>query len=649
MMEIDSKDARPDEEQALLEVEPEQLLRRRFLLKTNKSFPEARFDKQVYDTEEKIAQEAPLTCRWKVRMEYKDSAQRRAGRPQGQTLEHVSERDSHGIKQKNLGADKQRSSKWRGETILGGSSIFTGENESSEPGRIQKYSFADISAGAGGASRGAEMAGLDVVMATEPCPHACDSYDTNFPRTSRHKMDTKKLAETTKQYVVDILHISSSAFEDVDKDKKATKKRCTKILKMSRPRLVIMEQASAKASDNNVPFLNAILSSFTDAGYSVQWKIVNMVEYGLPQMRKRMIVIAAGPGEALPSWPTPTHSSNPTGDQQPFLTEEQAISGLTPELHSLHDPKSLRVIDRMARDADKPMEFVIGSNGPGRPHPDGKREFTLRELASLQGFPTYHEFKGSYQKQQICKAFPPSVAMAFYQHIRQHMEEVDGARSSGLEPFELPGAPGASDLPQTGNANEASRPLSRAALITRDEFDEAIPDAMETIQSVEHPVRSTSRQRIDTTAMPCSPRLTVSPETRRNAGPRSPASHTPSPVQQLPTPSTGGHFIAGQRAAALRRRRDRAEFEEELESDGDDDNDGPLTLETPSKRPRTSTGSVSSHTAPGSSDPEADPLEDASMSEDASLEDGCLDRDLSEVGWDLQSSPRRSESYDGEV
>lgn len=586
-----------------------------------------------------------------MRAEYKTAAERRAGRLQGQTLEHLSEADSHLIKRRNLGVDKQRSREWRGETVLRGSSIIKYEDDDLEPMQIQKYSFADISAGAGGASRGAQMAGFDVDLATEACLHAYNSYVTNFPTARVFRVDIAKLTANADQYAVDILHISSSALSDVDNDEKAAKERCTDILKMFHSRVIIMEQSSVKASDNNAPFLNAILSSFTDAGYSIQWKIVNMVDYGLPQMRKRIIMIAAGPGESLPSWPAATHSSDPTGDQEPFVTEEQVISGLTSQLHSLHDPESLRVINRRARDADKPMQYVIGGAGSvTHPHPDGKREFTLRELASLQGFPTYHEFKGSYIKKQIGSAFPPSVAMAFYQHIRQHMEEVDGARSSPLDRFDLYGASGASDLPGSSSSNEAGRPLSRPAFIARDNFGEVIPDAMETIQSIEHPVRSASRQRVDATAMPCSPRQTMSPEARQSEGPRSPASHTPSPVQQLPTPSTGGNFIAGQRAAALRRKRERAVFDEELESDGDDDNNDPLTSETPSKRPRTSTGSVSSHTDPGSSDHENDPLEGASMSaSDDEPEDGCLDRDISEVGWDFQSSPRRSESYDGEV
>ncbi|KAH8773643.1 S-adenosyl-L-methionine-dependent methyltransferase, partial [Diaporthe sp. PMI_573] len=453
ILEVDVDDARPDEEQALLEIEPEQILRKRILTNTNQPFPDCRFDPFVYVTDEQKKHKAPLTCRWKMRAEYRDPSQRRAGRLQGQALEHLSERDSHKIKKRNLGIDQQRSRKWRGETIPGGSAIeaepVKGEKEDSKPERIQKYSFAEVSAGAGGASRGAQLAGLKVVLATEPCPHACDSYRANFPNTELYQMATKELTADESQYAADFLHISSSALSAAGDDEEAVKEMCTDLLEKFHPRVLTMEQPATITSEQKAPFLNAILRSFTEAGYSIQWKPVHMVTYGLPQVRKRFIMIGAGPGEKLPSWPAPTHSLDPTGDQQRFITEEEAISGLNPRLHSLHNPDSMRVINRAARDADKPIDSAISTSGSAYPHPDGEREFTLRELACLQGFPTYHEFKGSYLKKQISTALPPSVAMAFYQHLRQHLEEVDGVHSSSPEPFELSGTSSTSNLPET--------------------------------------------------------------------------------------------------------------------------------------------------------------------------------------------------------
>lgn len=586
VLEIDADDSRPDEEQALREIGPEDILKKRILTNTNKSFPDCRFDRFAYVTAKQKEEQAPLCCRWKMRAEYKDASQRRIGRLQGLSLEHFSERDSHKIKKRNLGVDEQRAREWRGETIRGGSTScepgFTKyKSRDRETTQIQRYAFAEVSSGAGGASRGAEMAGFKVVLATESCPHACNSYRANFPNTKLYEMKTTEFAAEEIQEAVDVLHVSSSALDEAGGDPESAKKICTDLLK-SHPRLTIMEQPAAILCKRRAPLLNAILRSFTEAGYSVQGKIVNMVEYGLPQLRRRFIMIGSGPGETPVSWPTATHSSNPTGDQRPFMTEEDAISRLTLELHSLHDPENrlrARVIDWKVRDADQPMDSPINGNGSAYYHPDGERDFTFRELACIQGFPTYHQFEGSYIKKQIGNAFPPSVAMAFYQQLRQHLEEVDAVQSDEPVGDSIASLPDAND-DDTAESMMYDEPSNGL-------LDEVIPDVPLVLPSVEQPVRPSSRQRTRAAVMPPSPRHSMSPEAQPSPETSSRASYTPLPAQQLPTPSTGGRYVDIQPAAPLGLKRERDSFEEP-ESDGNEDENGSLLLQTPSKRPRVS-------------------------------------------------------------
>lgn len=585
VLEIDADDSRPDEEQALREIGPEDILKTRILTNTNKPFPNCRFDRIAYATAQQVVEKAPLCCRWKLRAEYKDASQRCTGRFQGLTLEHFSERDSHKMKKRNLGVDEQRARDWRGETIRGGSAFcepdfITDQNQDNKPTQIQRYAFAEVSAGAGGASRGAEMAGFKVVLATESCPHASKSYRANFPNTKLYEMKPAEFAAQSVQRDIDVLHISSSALNEAGTDPEAAKKICTDLLK-SHPRLTIMEQPAAILSERKAPFLNAIIWSFTEAGYSVQRKIVHMVEYGLPQIRKRFIMIGSGPGETPVSWPMATHSSNPSGDQRPFMTEEDAISRLTLELHSLHDPESLRVrvMDWKVRDADRPMDNPISGSGSIYRHPDGERDFTLRELACIQGFPTYHQFEGSYIKKQIGNAFPPSVAMAFYQCLRQHLEDIDAA-----QPAEPAGDPLAS-LPEVNYDSTAESVMYDD--LSNGPLDEVMPGVTLDDYSVEEPVGPSSRQRTRAAIMPPSPRRSMSPETQPGSRTSSPASQTPLPAHQLPTPSTGGRFINDQHATSIPLKRDREMFEEP-ESDGDEDEIGILALQTPSKRPRIS-------------------------------------------------------------
>ena len=59
-------------------------------------------------------------------------------------------------------------------------------------------------------------------------------------------------------------------------------------------------------------------------------------------------------------------------------------------------------------------------------HPSGKRGFTDREFACLQGFPLEHKFGPMGVKRQIGNAVPPVVARVLFEGIRRFMEGTDG-------------------------------------------------------------------------------------------------------------------------------------------------------------------------------------------------------------------------------
>lgn len=150
ILEIEADDERPDEEQALVEIRPEHVLRIRTLIKTNKLYPrenKPRLD-PVYNTWQKIEDFAPLTCRWKMRMEYRDAAKRKAGQSLGGALIKLAEDDVE--KRRDRVSDKELRETWRGPmgNTPGGTST--------------PYTLSDMFCGAGGVSRGAVMAGFQV-------------------------------------------------------------------------------------------------------------------------------------------------------------------------------------------------------------------------------------------------------------------------------------------------------------------------------------------------------------------------------------------------------------------------------------------------------------------------------------------------------
>ncbi len=76
-------------------------------------------------------------------------------------------------------------------------------------------------------------------------------------------------------------------------------------------------------------------------------------------------------------------------------------------------------------DGNVPLKNCITTGGSLDTHPSGRRGFTNRELACLNGFPLEHVFGNVGVKKQIGNAVPPLFAEILFNHIRRWLEEVD--------------------------------------------------------------------------------------------------------------------------------------------------------------------------------------------------------------------------------
>lgn len=169
--------------------------------------------------------------------------------------------------------------------------------------RMDKYTFGDGFCGAGGVSRGAYQAGVQVNWAFDKCPKAMDTYRLNFPMAMGETCCVADfLTNDPREIRVDIMHLSPpcqtfSSAKTVASSTDDANEACIfsvrKLLEEIRPRVVTMEETSG-LQERHKEFLYATLHTFVDLGYSVRWKILNCEEYGIPQKRKRLIVIASG-------------------------------------------------------------------------------------------------------------------------------------------------------------------------------------------------------------------------------------------------------------------------------------------------------------------------------------------------------------------
>jgi len=135
--------------------------------------------------------------------------------------------------------------------------------------------------------------------------------------------------------------------------------------------------------------------------------------------------------------PAATHSESGSATSKPFTSVQSVLSSiprpnrLRPD--PLHDPAAVTFPPNKCLtpyDATKILSRAITTSGGGNWHPSGKRDFTRREYATLQGFPECHVFKGKAIKKQIGNAVPPCIAKVLFESIKRDLSTADGVDDS---------------------------------------------------------------------------------------------------------------------------------------------------------------------------------------------------------------------------
>lgn len=299
--------------------------------------------------------------------------------------------------------------------------------------------FGDICAGGGGSLCGATRASLKPLFAVDKCPIACrtlhmnnDKYKTTILNES---IDDFLLTEARGFEHVDILHISfpcptwspaKTIPAATDDDNSACLFATTDLLLKCRPRVATFEQTFGLVT-HYPGFFQSFISNVVAADYSVRWKIIDNAGFGLPSHRHRLEVIAACPGEPLPTFPEPTHGLGP--GKLPYVTVGDILR--KSDAAQAPDGMDMRGLGRPRFDppynAFKKMLRTCTCSGIKESHPSGKRPFNLFESQLLASFPEHHRFAGTdtHVKRQIGNAEPPVFAEVLNKHILKSMREFD--------------------------------------------------------------------------------------------------------------------------------------------------------------------------------------------------------------------------------
>lgn len=344
---------------------------------------------------------------------------------------------------------------------------------------MTKISCVDLFCGAGGLTHGFVLEGLPVVAGIDMDPACRFSYEANNQAQFVERDISKVTIDELRALfgVADLTILAGCApcqpfstysqrYELDGKDGKwGLLYEFARLAKGTKPDVITMENVPTVAK-------HAVFGDFVDTlkrlGYSVWFGIVDSSRYGVPQMRRRMVLLASKHGEiemVKPTHETPKTVRQAIGRLRPLLAGEAApkdklhvASTLSetnlrrikaskpggtwrdwPEelIADCHRAESGRtypsVYGRMEWDKPAPtMTTQCYGFGNGRfGHPEQDRGISLREAAVLQSFPRDYAFvpKGGEVSFKILgrligNAVPVDLGRAIARCIKEHLASI---------------------------------------------------------------------------------------------------------------------------------------------------------------------------------------------------------------------------------
>jgi len=334
----------------------------------------------------------------------------------------------------------------------------------------------DLFAGCGGLSQGLKQAGFSVVGAVEIDPVAARAYQLNHRETEFWQQDISTLKASSilktlglKKGELDLLAgcppcqgfskvRTLNGKKTIEDERNDLVFEFLRLAKALRPKAIMMENVPGLAEDYRIEKYSRSLRAM---GYNVDFQVLNAADYGVPQRRHRLILLAGLDGpipfaqkarkkktvrDAIGSLPLPGECRDPIHDLKENRSEKikKLIQMIPknggsrtdlPKRYQLECHKRCNgfkdIYGRMAWDKVAPT-LTTGCFNPSKGrflHPDQDRGITMREAALLQSFPKSYKFPPDLGKTtlalQIGNALPPEFIRRHALSIKKYLSLVD--------------------------------------------------------------------------------------------------------------------------------------------------------------------------------------------------------------------------------
>lgn len=336
-----------------------------------------------------------------------------------------------------------------------------------------RFNSVDLFSGAGGLTLGMKKAGFQTKVAIEINESAVKTFRLNHKKTTVITEDIREVSsdDIASHFNGEPLHFLAgcppcqgfSSIRRLNKRNVRDKRNSLvleylRIVKELRPLTIMMENVP---NIENYFLFRRLISELKEAGYHVDYKVVNIKDYGVPQSRKRLVLVGSLLGEIkvatglrvnpetvrkfIAKLPKPadsedwlhkivaTHSPEvqerirltpKNGGSRKDLPKKYTLECHKPENNGFND-----IYGRLRWD-DVSSTITGGCLNPSKGrflHPEQDRCISAREASILQSFPLNYKFARETSKTDLAlmigNALPPRFSFYQSQNVYRHLQE----------------------------------------------------------------------------------------------------------------------------------------------------------------------------------------------------------------------------------
>lgn len=338
---------------------------------------------------------------------------------------------------------------------------------------MKRYSAIDLFAGCGGLSLGLERAGFDVRVAVEIDRLAADTYKQNHSKT---KILQKDICSITPEELIQASGIQPDSLDllagcppcqgfsrikrknkpDTNDPRNELIFEYLRLAKALRPKVILLENVPALGNDER---FRKVVRTLRAMKYVCDWGVLNAADFGVPQRRKRFIMMATRVGTI--KVPIGSEAHRTVREYIYGLERPKVAKDSLQRMHLNNSPRIKTLISKIPKDGGsraalgkhaqlgchkrtRGFNDVYGrmkwdavaptlTGGCFNPskgrylHPTQNRPITLREAALLQSFPATYHFPTlvglSAVARMIGDALPPAFGEAQGRHLVKVLQE----------------------------------------------------------------------------------------------------------------------------------------------------------------------------------------------------------------------------------